>query len=180
MRSLRKRTRRPRRRRRTPEPRSRRTRTSREARPPRNCRRRFFPSKPPPPPPLRASRSPSRMPTTINRLVMVSRDSAEPCSQSTLARMSSYRSLAKMAHGMVPNTNASRNLNPNSALGRHLHFGLAEVIQERQVREKGRAEEVALDELPLFHGHAEGVDRGCDDLGGTARATAASLLDDGR
>ena len=77
----------------------------------------FFPSKPPPPPPPRASRSPSRMPTTINRLVMVSRDSAGPCSQSTLARMSSYRSLAKMAHGMVPNTNASRNLNPNSALG---------------------------------------------------------------
>jgi hypothetical protein len=79
----------------------------------------FFPSRSPPPPPSsrRASRSPSRMPTTMNRLVMVSSDSAGPCSQSTLARMSSYRSLAKMAHGMVPNTNASRNLNPNSALG---------------------------------------------------------------
>jgi hypothetical protein len=57
-------------------------------------------------------------------------------------------------------------LEPEQRPRRHLHFGLAEVIQERQVREKGRAEEVALDELPLFRGHAEGVDRGGDDLGG--------------
>ena len=72
----------------------------------------------------RAARRPSRMPTTMSKLVIVNNDSAGPWSQSTLARMSSYCSLAYIAHGIVPKTKTRRNLNPKSARGGMRHSGI--------------------------------------------------------
>lgn len=48
--------------------------------------------------PRKQPRSP-RMPSTMNRLVRVSRNSAEPCSQSTLASAAPYTFLAASGGG---------------------------------------------------------------------------------
>ena len=84
----------------------------------------------------------SRIPKTMKRFVTVRRDSAVPCSQSTLARMSWYWTLAKIPAGMVAKTKARRNWKPKLAV-----LGVLVSGRERKNLRLGEEEYNVLEEV---------------------------------